>query len=37
MKFTSNFDKMQCFRVMDEEGQIINSGNYQKLIPNDKI
>lgn len=26
MKFTTHFDKMKCFRVMDGEGNIINKG-----------
>jgi hypothetical protein len=26
MTFRSSFDKMKCFRVMDEEGNIITKG-----------
>ena len=26
MNFTTHFDKMKCFRVMDAEGNIINKG-----------
>jgi hypothetical protein len=26
MKFTSSFDKIKCFRIMDEEGKIVKSG-----------
>jgi len=28
MNFQSEFEKIKCFRVMDEEGKIINTGNY---------
>ena len=37
LDFKANFEKIKCFRVMDEEGKIVNTGNYQNLIPNDKI
>ena len=37
MNFQSEFEKIKCFRVMDEEGKIINTGNYHKLIPAEKI
>ena len=36
MKFRSSFDKMKCFRVMDEEGHIINPG-YDTKIPDEEI
>jgi len=26
MEFTSSFEKMKCFRVMDEDGNIITKG-----------
>jgi 2-oxoisovalerate dehydrogenase E1 component alpha subunit len=32
MKFRSKNDKIECFRVMDGEGKIINNGGYHKLI-----
>lgn len=32
MKFKSKNDKIECFRVMDGEGKIINNGGYHKLI-----
>jgi len=31
MEFTSSFEKMKCFRVMDEEGNIINKGYDDKI------
>ena len=37
MDFKSKFEKIKCFRVMDEEGQIVNNGNYHKLVSNEKI
>jgi 2-oxoisovalerate dehydrogenase E1 component alpha subunit len=37
MNFVSNNEKIKCFRVMDEEGRIINKGGHEKLIPNDKL
>jgi len=37
MGFKSQFDKLKCFRVMDENGVIVNPGNQHKLIPEDKI
>ena len=30
MEFRSQFDKIKCFRVMDEEGNIVNDGGYEK-------
>lgn len=32
MNFRSKNDKIECFRVMDGEGKIINNGGYHKLI-----
>ena len=37
LDFKSQFDKMKCFRVMDEEGVIVNDGGYEKLIDHDKL
>lgn len=37
MEYRSAFDKIKCFRVMDEEGQIINKGNYHQWIDRDTI
>lgn len=37
MKFESNFEKIKCFRVMDEEGHIINKGDFQKQIDVPKL
>jgi len=28
---------MKCFRVMDEEGVIVNVGGYEKLIDHEKL
>lgn len=36
MNFCSSFDKMKTFRVMDEEGKIINPG-YDTKIPDAEI
>ena len=36
LNFRSSFDKMKCFRVMDEEGKIINPG-YDTKIPDAEI
>jgi|LauGreDrversion4_2_1035121.scaffolds.fasta_scaffold317521_2 hypothetical protein len=36
MNFRSSFEKMKCFRVMDEEGKIINPG-YDTKIPDAEI
>lgn len=37
MDFHKKHEKLKCFRVMDEEGSIINNGGYEKMIPNDKL
>jgi ABC-type enterochelin transport system ATPase subunit len=37
MNFESQFEKIPCFRVMDENGKIVNNGGYEKLIPIDKL
>lgn len=37
MDFKSKFDKFKCFRVMDEEGVIVNDGGYEKLIDHEKL
>ena len=31
MEFRSNFEKIKCFRVMDEEGNIVNKGFAEKI------
>lgn len=36
MNFQSSFDKIKCFRVMDEEGNIITPG-YDTQIPDDQL
>merc|ERR1712176_1055488 len=36
MEFRSSFDKIKCFRVMDEEGNIINPG-YDTTIPDETL
>lgn len=36
MNFRSSFDKIKCFRVMDEEGAIINPG-YDTQLPDEKL
>ena len=36
MEFKSSFDKIKCFRVMDEEGNIINPG-YDTKISDEKM
>ena len=36
MNFVSSFDKIKCFRVMDEEGNIITPG-YDDKIPDDLL
>ena len=33
----ANNEKIKCFRVMDEEGKIINKDGHEKLIPVDKL
>ena len=30
MEFKSQFEKIKCFRVMDEEGNIVNDAGYEK-------
>ena len=30
MSFQKQFEKIKCFRVMDEEGNIVNNGGYEK-------
>ena len=37
MKFQSHVEKIPCFRVMDESGKIINTGGYEKMIPQEKL
>lgn len=37
MDFQSKFDKLKAFRVMNEEGEIVNEGGHEKLIPDDKL
>ena len=37
MDFKDQFEKIKCFRVMDENGKIINDGGYEKLIPMEKL
>lgn len=36
MNFRSSFDKIQCFRVMDEEGEIVTPG-YDTSIPEETL
>lgn len=36
MEFRSSFDKIKCFRVMDEEGHIINKP-FENSIEPDKL
>lgn len=36
MEFRSSFDKIKCFRVMDEDGNIINAA-YDNKIPDKKL
>ena len=37
MDFKDQFEKIKCFRVMDENGKIINDGGYEQLIPMEKL
>lgn len=37
MEFRSQFDKLKCFRVIDEEGKVVNKGNYHQWIDKDTI
>lgn len=36
MEFRSSFDKIKCFRIMDEEGNIINK-KYEKSIDDNTL
>jgi 2-oxoisovalerate dehydrogenase E1 component alpha subunit len=36
MDFRSSFDKIKCFRVIDEEGEVVNPG-YAEKIPKDTL
>lgn len=36
MEFRSSFDKIKCFRVLDEEGNIINKA-YEKSIEDETL
>lgn len=36
LEFKSSFDKIKCFRVMDEEGNIINK-QYENSIPDELL
>ena len=36
MEFRSSFDKIKCFRVMDQDGNIINP-EYDRKIPEDAL
>ena len=36
MNFKSSFEKFECFRVIDEEGQVVTPG-YDTAIPDDLI
>ena len=36
MDFKSSFDKIKCFRVMDEEGNIVTPG-YENQISDDLL
>lgn len=37
MSFKSQFDKIKCFRVMDERGNIVNKDGHEKLIPKENL
>ena len=37
MEYKSQNEKLKCFRVMDEEGNIVNKGDYHKWMDTDKI
>ena len=37
MDFKSRFDKIKCFRVIDENGKVINKGGYEKWIDKDNL
>ena len=36
MEFKDSYEKIKCFRVMDEEGNIVTPG-YAEMIPDDKL
>lgn len=36
LEFRSSFDKIKCFRVMDEEGNVINK-KHEGQIPPEKL
>ena len=36
MKFKDSFEKFKCFRVIDEEGNVVTPG-YADKIPNDLL
>jgi 2-oxoisovalerate dehydrogenase E1 component alpha subunit len=36
MEFKSSFDKIKCFRVIDEEGKVVTPG-YADKIPKDEL
>jgi 2-oxoisovalerate dehydrogenase E1 component alpha subunit len=36
MEFKSSFDKIKCFRVIDEEGVVVTPG-YADKIPKDEL
>jgi len=36
MEFRSSFDKIKCFRVLDEEGNVINK-KYEDSVPEDTL
>lgn len=36
MEFKDGYEKIKCFRVMDENGNIVTPG-YAELIPDDKL
>ena len=37
MKFQSSFEKIKTFRVMDEDGNIVNNQGLEKLIDTDTL
>ena len=37
MNFKSHNEQIKCFRVMDEEGNIVNKDGHEKLIPDAKL
>lgn len=36
MEFRDSYEKIKCFRVIDEEGKVVTPG-YAEMIPDDKI